>query len=85
VGVAALPAVLAGVVIALQDLFARQLDDRPRPLDVVGKTDHRRGGEGKALAGHDVAVLLDHGGLLLGEQDHGAPYVADVQRLKVEI
>src|SRR5512143_2968623 len=83
--VPALSAVLAGVVVALEDLLARQLHHGARPLHVVREADHRRRGEGKALARDDVAVLLDDGRFLLGEQHDSAPDVADVQRLIVEI
>src|SRR5207248_1958112 len=40
--VATLAAVLAGVVVALKDLFTRQLHDRARPLHVIDETDHGR-------------------------------------------
>src|SRR5512143_2602335 len=83
--VPALSAVLAGVVVALEDLLARQLHHGARPLHVVREADDGGRGEGEALAGDDVAVLLDDGRLLLGEQHDSAPDVADVQRLIVEV
>jgi len=83
--VAALAAVLAGVVVALKDLLARQLHHRTRPLDVIDEPDHRRRLQDEALARDDVAVLLDHRRLLLREQHHSTPHVAHVQRLEVEV
>ncbi len=83
--VAALAAVLAGVIVALEDFLARELYDRTRALHVIRESDDRGRREPKALARHDMAVLLDDGRLVLGEQDDSAPHVTHVQRLVVEV
>src|SRR5438477_2077400 len=82
--VAALAAVLAGVVVADEDFLAGHLQHGPWSLDVVGETDHGRRDDRSSLARDDVSVLLDDNGLLLIQQDHRAPHVAYVQRLVVQ-
>ena len=63
--VTSLAAVLAGVLVALEDLLARELHDRTRSLDVIHEADDRLRLQDEALARNDVTVLLDHGRLLL--------------------
>src|SRR5258708_22564400 len=63
--VAALAAVLAGVVIANGDFLAGHLEDGPWSLDVVGETDHGRRDSRSSFAPDDGSVLLDAHGLLL--------------------
>ena len=58
--VTSLAAVLAGVVVALEDLLARELHDRTRSLDVIDEADDRWRVQVEALARNDVTVLLDH-------------------------
>ena len=83
--VPSLAAVLAGVLVALEDLLARELHDRPRPLDVIDETDHRRRLQIQTLARDDVTVLLDHRCLLFRKQDDSTPHVAHVQRLEIQV
>src|SRR5438132_11320608 len=76
--VAALAAVLAGVVVANEDFLARHLEDRPGALDVVREPNDRRRHQRSSFARDDVSVLLDDDGLLLVQEDHSAAYVAYV-------
>ena len=78
-------AVLAGVIVPGEHFLARHLHDRSGPLHVVDETDDGGRLERQPLAGDEVAVLLDHTGLLLGEENDRPADVAHVERLEVQI
>src|SRR5258708_19607998 len=63
--VAALAAVLAGVVVANEDFLAGHLQDGPWSLDVIGEADHGRRDDRSSFARDDVPPLLHRHALLL--------------------
>src|SRR4051812_1718013 len=78
-------AVLAGVLVADEDLAPAEPDARSRSLDPMLKPDDARRPEDGRGRSDVVVVVLDDLGLLCEDEAEGAPDVAHVQRLVIGI
>src|SRR5688500_8181920 len=78
-------AVLAGVVVAQKDLAPREPDAGARTLHELYQADHRRARDRKRGRADGASTVLQDLSLPTVEEDHGAPGVADVDRLIVLI
>ena len=80
-----LAAIHAGVLIAQQDILARKRAALEWYVDVFGQSDHGRGMDRQAGRVQHMAVMFFHTRDALEDHDHGAPFGANIYRLKRSI
>ncbi len=76
-------AILAGIIVADEYLFAAEAGARVRSPDEVLQADDRRAVYLEGGRPHDLVVKLQHLGLSAQHQNESAPDVAHVERLKI--